>query len=68
MQASHMYGMYLHVIVNHEVEPVQVKVADFALQLVFDSVNTVQHYLPDCTLHALTSLSQYSSMKRARCI
>ena len=36
-------SLYLHVCVDHEVQAIEVKVADFALQLVFDTVEAVQH-------------------------
>ena len=40
---------YLHIRVNHEVEPVEIEVSGLAVKSVFDSVKAIRHYL----LHAI---------------
>ena len=47
---SFVLEIHLHLVINHEVEAVQVVVADLAVQTCFYTVEAVRHYLLDSIL------------------
>ncbi len=44
------WGKYLHILINHEIQAIEIKVANLLLKAMFDTGETVCHYLLHTTL------------------